>query len=537
MAVAGNGHPGRRVQYAALPYRVRRDGEVQLRLITSRETRRWVIPKGWPMKGLSPSKAAAREAYEEAGLVGIVGREALGMYTYEKNLGLRSVLCDVMVFPLKVKRHLHKWPERSQRVGFWFSIDSAAAAVQEEELKLLILAFGAHMAARWAAKHASKPEALGEPDKTSRVAQVSAVPAADVLKGPAVAPAKDKAKKSAKKKLAKDKGPLAPVSEAAPAQEAPKEAPKAAKKAAKKAAAPAQDEGAPPPGEKAKGAAKGKARVKAKAAAVAELSPGAANAQAAANVPGAKVGTARSAASGAEPGAGRKLSSIPVRAPAKAKPRAGAKVKVTGKGSGKGPGKGTSKATGSGVGGKTPGAKVARNKVAANKVTGSKPARGVAAGGAAAAGTAIGGRGALASASGIKTSTVKPGVTKSAVKVVAKVASKASAKSGAKAGVKLAPPATPAVTVKAGGTKAAPARGDVSAARAETGAATDKKAAKAKVCVKAGMTAASVPAPPAVGDEPARASTGAKSKTPVKRGGKRGRKAPHAPATTPKRGA
>jgi len=151
MPIAG-GSPGRRVQYAALPYRVRRDGEVQIRLITSRETRRWVLPKGWPMKGLSPPKAAARECYEEAGLMGVIAREPFGMYTYEKRLGTRSVLCDVLVFPLKVKRHLQKWPERFQRHGFWFSVDSAAGAVQEEDLCLLIRAFGDVMARRWEAK-------------------------------------------------------------------------------------------------------------------------------------------------------------------------------------------------------------------------------------------------------------------------------------------------------------------------------------------------------------------------------------------------
>lgn len=150
--IAGSGHPGRRVQYAALPYRVRRDGEVQIRLITSRETRRWVIPKGWPIKGLTPPKTAARESYEEAGLMGAVGREPIGMYTYEKRLGTRTVLCDVLVFPLKVKRLLQKWPERFQRYGFWFSIDSAAGAVQEEELSELIRAFGALMARKQEAK-------------------------------------------------------------------------------------------------------------------------------------------------------------------------------------------------------------------------------------------------------------------------------------------------------------------------------------------------------------------------------------------------
>ncbi|WP_342446992.1 NUDIX hydrolase [Azorhizobium doebereinerae] len=152
-----NSRAMRRMQYAALPYRQRQDGEVQIRLITSRETRRWVIPKGWPMKGLTPAKAAAREAYEEAGLLGSISSEPLGLYAYDKRLALQTVPCDVMVFPLKVKRYLKKWPERSERFGFWFSIESAAAAVHEPDLGQLILDFGAMMAERFAQKRSRAP--------------------------------------------------------------------------------------------------------------------------------------------------------------------------------------------------------------------------------------------------------------------------------------------------------------------------------------------------------------------------------------------
>ncbi|WP_342455436.1 NUDIX hydrolase [Aquabacter sediminis] len=163
-----------RVQYAALPYRVRQDGEVQLRLVTSRETRRWVIPKGWPMKGIPPHKAAAREAYEEAGLLGSIASAPLGIYRYDKRLSAtRSVLCEVMVFPMKVKRYLKKWPERSQRVGFWFSIETAASVVQEPELASLILEFGTVMAERHAqklAKQAAAARAKAEADKPTRAA-------------------------------------------------------------------------------------------------------------------------------------------------------------------------------------------------------------------------------------------------------------------------------------------------------------------------------------------------------------------------------
>lgn len=234
MPIAG-GHPGRRVQYAALPYRVRRDGEVQIRLITSRETRRWVIPKGWPMKGLSPPKAAARECYEEAGLMGTVSREPIGMYTYEKRLGTRSVLCDVLVFPLKVKRLLQKWPERFQRYGFWFSIDSAAGAVHEEELAELIRAFGEMMARKQEAKRrAAEEKAL----KDGSAKKEPGKEKSDTTTGPAggipveasgtgeAKPAKTKPAKTkpAKIKAAKTKAAAGAKTQKAAKGDAPKEA-------------------------------------------------------------------------------------------------------------------------------------------------------------------------------------------------------------------------------------------------------------------------------------------------------------------------
>lgn len=202
--------PPRRVQYAALPYRQRQDGEVQVRLVTSRETRRWVIPKGWPMKGIPPHKAAAREAYEEAGLLGATSRTAFGLYTYEKRLGAtRSVTCDVMVFPMKVKRYLKKWPERTQRIGFWFTIESAAAAVQEEELRGLILRFGEVMAARFAAKQEKGAKA---PDAGPPVAPKAGKAA--VQGTPEEQPAITKKVSGAKKAAKTKEGPAPSVSPA-----------------------------------------------------------------------------------------------------------------------------------------------------------------------------------------------------------------------------------------------------------------------------------------------------------------------------------
>ena len=70
--------PAKRTQYAALPYRRKRNSRTEVLLVTSRDTGRWIIPKGWPAKGKSPHKSAAREAREEAGVVGTIKRRPLG---------------------------------------------------------------------------------------------------------------------------------------------------------------------------------------------------------------------------------------------------------------------------------------------------------------------------------------------------------------------------------------------------------------------------------------------------------------------------
>ncbi len=130
-----------RRQVGALPFRREPDGGFLIYLITSRETRRWVIPKGWPMKGRKPYEAAAAEAYEEAGLLGNIGRRQLGFYLYDKRLKNRdSVLCQVKVFPLEVRKQLKIWPERDQREGRWFLPSDAADAVIEAGLAAIIRA-------------------------------------------------------------------------------------------------------------------------------------------------------------------------------------------------------------------------------------------------------------------------------------------------------------------------------------------------------------------------------------------------------------
>jgi 8-oxo-dGTP pyrophosphatase MutT (NUDIX family) len=131
---------GPHVQLAALPFR--EDRNVEIMLVSSRGTRRWVIPKGWPMKGRKPFEAAAVEALEEAGLVGAVEKEPIGSYHYLKHMkNGASVLCRVDVYPMRVARQRRNWPERDQRVTRWFNLAEASEAVDESELQDLIRNF------------------------------------------------------------------------------------------------------------------------------------------------------------------------------------------------------------------------------------------------------------------------------------------------------------------------------------------------------------------------------------------------------------
>jgi 8-oxo-dGTP pyrophosphatase MutT (NUDIX family) len=128
------------VQFAALPFRIAADGRPSVMLITSRETHRWVIPKGWPMHGRKSRDVAAREAFEEAGVVGrIIGKKAVGSYHYAKQLpSHESVLCEVQVFLLLVERQLDDWPEKSQRETRWVESQEAYELVGEGGLAELI---------------------------------------------------------------------------------------------------------------------------------------------------------------------------------------------------------------------------------------------------------------------------------------------------------------------------------------------------------------------------------------------------------------
>ncbi|MBY5529374.1 NUDIX hydrolase [Rhizobium leguminosarum] len=133
-------------QYGAVCFRYLGDEDkVEILLVTSRQSRRWVIPKGWPMRRKKPFETAATEAWEEAGVQGSVRKKPIGRYTYLKELGPDVVSpCMVDLFQIEVERLTDDFKERGERVLVWVSPDEAARRVRELELKSLLVSFRPH---------------------------------------------------------------------------------------------------------------------------------------------------------------------------------------------------------------------------------------------------------------------------------------------------------------------------------------------------------------------------------------------------------
>ena len=126
-------------QVGALPVRRAPDGSLLVMLVTTLETQRWIIPKGWPWPGEQDYTAAAEEAREEAGVLGEPKAVSIGSYTYEKRRSSGLVPVRVAVYLLEVREELETWPECEQRQRAWFTLSDAAAVVQEPELRAILL--------------------------------------------------------------------------------------------------------------------------------------------------------------------------------------------------------------------------------------------------------------------------------------------------------------------------------------------------------------------------------------------------------------
>jgi 8-oxo-dGTP pyrophosphatase MutT (NUDIX family) len=115
---------------------------LEVLLITSLNSKRWILPKGWPEPELTAAESAAREAFEEAGVTGKISAQPVGTYHYlkEKKDG-GGVPCRVEVFALAVTKQAHDWPEKGARDVAWLPLDQAAARVGEPGLRQVLTAF------------------------------------------------------------------------------------------------------------------------------------------------------------------------------------------------------------------------------------------------------------------------------------------------------------------------------------------------------------------------------------------------------------
>jgi 8-oxo-dGTP pyrophosphatase MutT (NUDIX family) len=137
--VCGTDVPGERQQVGVLPWRLQRDGEMRILLITSRGRGRWIVPKGWPMKDYPLFAAASREAFEEAGVIGDISPAPMTAYRYTKILDDGSQApCRVAVFGMNVRGTLSHWREKGQRQRRWFSLEETAERLDDTELAAFV---------------------------------------------------------------------------------------------------------------------------------------------------------------------------------------------------------------------------------------------------------------------------------------------------------------------------------------------------------------------------------------------------------------
>ncbi len=135
-------------QVAGLCWR-QSEGRIEVLLVSSRDTGRWILPKGWPLRGRDAAASALREAFEEAGVEGKAATHPVGRYPYVKVVGADSGFpCEVAVYPIEVRRLRDSFPERNQRRRKWFAAEIAAEKVDEPELGALIRGFAGRFASR-----------------------------------------------------------------------------------------------------------------------------------------------------------------------------------------------------------------------------------------------------------------------------------------------------------------------------------------------------------------------------------------------------
>jgi excisionase family DNA binding protein len=150
-----------RIQYGLLPYRLSGTFEVEVLLVRMEHGKPWTIPKGWPIKGLSPARSAAREGYETARIHGTVGRKSIGFFSCEEPCRVGNVLCEVTVFPMLVTAEAHDLPESREELQ-WFSVREGMALIDNHELRELIALFAERTAHDAKVRTAEKAKVAGD---------------------------------------------------------------------------------------------------------------------------------------------------------------------------------------------------------------------------------------------------------------------------------------------------------------------------------------------------------------------------------------
>ena len=132
------------MQSAAIPYRVSQTSGVEVLLITSRTNRRWIIPKGKVAQGMPPHRSAAKEAMEEAGVIGLIQKVPIAEYVQTKQTsdGTPQAI-RVRAFPLAVRRELKRWPEDHLRERRWLPLKDAVKFVDDPAIRIVLKRFAA----------------------------------------------------------------------------------------------------------------------------------------------------------------------------------------------------------------------------------------------------------------------------------------------------------------------------------------------------------------------------------------------------------
>ena len=128
-------------QVAALCLREGEGGRPEILLISSLHTGRWILPKGWPIRGHTLAESAQTEAWEEAGVRGVPAHSPLGQYSYRKITARgQAKLCTVQVFPIQVDSLADRYPEAGKRRRQWVGPETAATLVDEPDLQEMLRA-------------------------------------------------------------------------------------------------------------------------------------------------------------------------------------------------------------------------------------------------------------------------------------------------------------------------------------------------------------------------------------------------------------